>query len=52
LILVCFRAGAAVASGAAGAQFQNANDVILQLRGVKVGAELSAAIGGVTITMQ
>jgi hypothetical protein len=45
-------AGAAVAGGAAGAQLQNANGVILQLRGIKVGAELSAAIGGVTITMQ
>jgi hypothetical protein len=45
-------AGAAVAGGAAGAQLQNANGVILQLHGVKVGAEVSAAVGGVTITMR
>jgi hypothetical protein len=45
-------AGAAVAGGAAGAQLQNANGVILQLHGVKVGAEVSAAVGGVSITMR
>jgi hypothetical protein len=45
-------AGVAVAGGPGGAQLQNANGVILQLSGVKVGAELSAAVGGVTITMQ
>ena len=45
-------AGAAVAAGAGGVQLQNANGVILQLSGPKVGAEVSAAVGGVTITMQ
>ena len=45
-------AGAAVAGGAGGVQLQNANGVILQLSGPKVGAEVSAAVGGVTIAMQ
>ena len=45
-------AGVAVAGGAGGVQLQNANGVVLQLHGVKVGVELSAAVGGVTITMQ
>ena len=45
-------AGAAVAAGAGGVQLQNANGVILQLSGPKVGAEVSAAVGGVTIAMQ
>src|SRR3954465_9719188 len=45
-------AGGAVAAGAGGVQLQNANGVILQLSGPKVGAEVSAAVGGVTITMQ
>lgn len=45
-------AGAAVAAGAGGVQLQNANGVILQLSGPKVGAEVSVAMGGVTITMQ
>jgi len=45
-------AGAAVAGGAGGVQLQNAKGVILQLHGVKVGVELSAAVGGVTITME
>jgi hypothetical protein len=30
---------------------QNARGVVLELHGVKVGAELSAAVGGVTVTM-
>lgn len=42
----------AVAAGAGGVQLQNANGVILQLSGARVGAEVSAAVGGVTITMQ
>jgi lipid-binding SYLF domain-containing protein len=42
-------AGGAVAAGAAGVQLQNANGVILQLSGPKVGAEVSAAVGGVTV---
>jgi hypothetical protein len=45
-------AGGAVAAGAAGVQLQNANGVILQLSGPKVGAELSAAVGGVTIHLK
>ncbi|WP_430642175.1 hypothetical protein [Bradyrhizobium jicamae] len=45
-------AGGAVAGGAGGAQLQNANGVILQLSGARIGAEVSAAVGGVTITMQ
>lgn len=45
-------AGGAVAAGAGAVQLQNANGVILQLTGAKVGVEASAAVGGVTITMQ
>jgi len=45
-------AGAAVAAGAGGVQLQNGNGVILQLSGPKVGVELSAALGGVTISMR
>jgi hypothetical protein len=45
-------AGAAVAGGAGGVQLQNARGVILQLHGVKVGVELSAAVGGVTVTTE
>ena len=44
-------AGGALAAGAGGVQLQNGNGVILQLSGPKVGVELSAALGGVTITM-
>jgi len=44
--------GGAVAAGAGGVQLQNANGVILQLSGPKVGAELSAAVGGVTIRLK
>ena len=42
-------AGGALAAGAGGVQLQNANGVVLQLSGPKVGVELSAAMGGVTI---
>ena len=45
-------AGGAIAAGAGGVQLQNANGVILQLSGPRVGVEASAAVGGVTITMQ
>src|SRR5712692_10109150 len=45
-------AGGALAGGAGGVQLQNAKGVILQLQGVKVGVELSAAVGGVEITME
>ena len=45
-------AGGAVAAVAGGVQLQNANGVILQLSGPKVGAEVSAAVGGVTIRLK
>jgi hypothetical protein len=45
-------AGGALAAGAGGVHLQNAaNGVILELTGPKVGVELSAAVGGVQITM-
>jgi hypothetical protein len=37
---------------AGGVQLQNEKGVILQLAGGKVGVELSAAVGGVTIALQ
>src|SRR5258708_1089505 len=37
---------------AGGFHLENAKSVILQLHGVKVGVELSASVGGVTITME
>lgn len=45
-------AGGAVAAGAGGVQLQNANGVVLQLSGPKVGAEVSAAVGGVTVRLK
>jgi hypothetical protein len=45
-------AGGAVAAGAGGVQLQNEKGVILQLAGPKVGVELSAAVGGVTIRLK
>src|ERR1700688_1366649 len=45
-------AGGAIAAGAGGGQFQDANGVILQLSGPKVGAEVSAAVGGVTVRLK
>jgi len=45
-------AGGALAGGAGGVALQNARGVVLELHGVKVGLELSAAVGGVTITME
>jgi hypothetical protein len=45
-------AGGAVAAGAGGVQLQNGNGVILQLSGPRVGAEVSAAVGGVTIRLK
>lgn len=45
-------AGGAFAAGAGGVQLQNGKGVILQLSGPKIGVEASAAVGGVTITMQ
>ena len=38
--------------GAGGVQLQNEKGVILQLAGAKVGVEVSAAVGGVTITLK
>jgi hypothetical protein len=45
-------AGGALAAGAGGVQLQNEKGVILQLAGGKVGVELSAAVGGVTIAFR
>src|SRR3984885_9651346 len=45
-------AGGAIAAGAGGVRVENANGVILQLSGPKVGAEVSAAVGGVTIRLR
>jgi hypothetical protein len=44
-------AGGALAAGAGGVQLQNERGVVLQLHGVKVGVELSAAVGGVQIVL-
>jgi hypothetical protein len=46
------RASGALAGGAGDVQLQNANGVILQLSGPKVGVELSAAVAGVTIRLK
>lgn len=45
-------AGGTLPVGAGGVQLQNANGVVLQLSGPRVGVEASAAVGGVTITMR
>jgi hypothetical protein len=45
-------AGGAVVAGAGGVQLQNGNGVVLQLSGPRVGAEVSAAVGGVTIRLR
>ena len=45
-------ASGAFVAGAGGVQLQNANGVILQLSGPKVGAEVSAAVGGVTVRLK
>ena len=45
-------AGGAVAAGAGGVQLRNGNGVVLQLSGPKVGAEVSAAVGGVTVRLK
>ena len=45
-------AGGALAAGAGGVQLQNEKGVILQLAGGKVGLEVSAAVGGVTVTLE
>jgi hypothetical protein len=41
-----------LAAGAGGVQLQSEKGVILQLHGVKVGVELSAAVGGVQIALE
>ncbi len=45
-------AGGALAAGAGGIYLQNAKGVVLQLKGVKVGMELSAAVSGIEITLK
>jgi hypothetical protein len=45
-------AGGALAAGAGGVQLQNEKGVILQLHGPKVGVEVSAAVGGVSIALR
>jgi hypothetical protein len=46
-------AGGALAAGAGGVQLQNnRTGVVLQLAGGKVGVQLSAAVGGVTIALR
>ena len=45
-------AGGAFAAGVGGVQLQNANGVILQLSGPRVGVEVSAAMGGVTVRLK
>jgi hypothetical protein len=45
-------AGGAIAGGAGGVQLRNNNGMILQLSGPKIGAEVSAAVGGVTIRLK
>ena len=45
-------AGGALAAGAGGVALQNEKGVVLELSGGKVGVELSAAVGGVTIALR
>jgi hypothetical protein len=46
-------AGGAVAAGAGGVTLQNSQTgAVLQLAGGRVGVEVSAAVGGVTITLE
>jgi len=45
-------AGGALAAGAGSVQLRNANGVLLQLSGPRIGVEASAAVGGVTIAMR
>jgi hypothetical protein len=45
-------AGGAFVAGAGGVQLQNTNGVILQLSGPRVGAEVSAAVGGISIRLR
>jgi hypothetical protein len=45
-------AGGALVGGVGGVQLRNDKGVILQLAGAKVGVELSAAVGGVTVRFE
>jgi lipid-binding SYLF domain-containing protein len=45
-------AGAALAASAGGIHLQNGKGVVLQLKGAKVGMELSAAVSGIEITLK
>jgi hypothetical protein len=45
-------AGAAAAGGAGGVLLRNENGVVLELAGGKIGVELSAAVGGVTVALR
>jgi len=45
-------AGGALVGGVGAARLHNAKGVVLQLSGGKVGLELSAAVGGMKITME
>jgi hypothetical protein len=45
-------AGVAVAGGARVARLQNANGVVLELRGAQAGLQISAGLGGLTIAMR
>ena len=45
-------AGGALVGGVGAARLHNAKGVVLQLSGGKVGVELSAAVGGMRITME
>jgi hypothetical protein len=44
--------GVAVAGGGGGARLQNANGVVIELQGRKVGLEFSVGVSGATITMR
>jgi hypothetical protein len=45
-------AGVAVAGGARVARLQNANGVVLELRGAQAGLQISAGLSGLTISMR
>jgi hypothetical protein len=45
-------ASGAVAAGAGGVRLQNANGVVLELAGARVGVELSVALSGVTVSLR
>jgi hypothetical protein len=45
-------AGGAIAAGGGGVQLRNNNGVILQLSGPRIGVDVSAAVGGVTIRLR